>query len=253
MAKYMGSPWGFLRGKLNDAVGGVWKGIEWTRVRVLPRQRGTLKKLRAMEDGRIRPEVFSWKQFNIRRLAFQLLGWMGRKNIGNLMYPVWQRLCDARKYKLTHINLFVKTSLPDLWDSIPDKGKKYDAATNKPDMNQVLISDGDLEPTSAISSCTYDPLTGVLTVNWDTTVTQNGAATDLVYLMAYVEPVVTASWRPNGYLHGTALTDVATRTDGTGTLNLAIGLTAADVHAYVFFRDADDVIGYSPSLAVTAS
>ena len=254
MAKYIGSPWGYLRGKLNDAVGGVWKGIEWTRVRVLPRQRGTIKLLRMLQVGRIRPGVFSYRQFNIRRLVFQVLGWIGMSNIDNLMYPVWQRLANLRKYKLTHINLFVKRNAPSLWTSLPEPDKLWDKATNNPDMNLMLVSDGNLEPTPGITTCTYDHLTGELTITWDTTCTKNGKPTDLAYVMAYVEPIVDASWRANGYLHGSALTSVGTRGSvAGGTITLPTGLPVSDVHGYVFFRDAADEIGYSPSVGITAS
>ncbi|MDI6841148.1 MAG: hypothetical protein QMD71_09960 [bacterium] len=252
MAKYIGSPWGYLRGKLNDAVGGVWKGIEWTRVRVLPRQRGTIDLWRRMMAGRIRPLLFSYKQFNIRRLVFQLLGWLGRANLECLMYPVWQRLCDLRKYKLTHINLFVLRNAPALWASIPNKDQIY-SITNKPNMDFMLVSDGDLEPTPSITGCTYNPATGALTITWDATHVKNGTDTDLAYIMAYVEPVVDISWRPEGYLYGTALTSVGTRVAGTGTITIAAGLTPSAIHGYVFFRDAANLIGYSPSVAATAT
>ena len=226
MAKYIGSPWGEIRGKLDDAVGGVWKGIKWVRVRVLPTQLGTLEKyylLKADPPG-ISPEQFSFPQFNIRRLVFQLLGTLGRMNKGNMILPVWERLAKMRNYALTGINLFVKTSAGLLWHSIPDPSIEYDITTNKPDLDLMKVSDGDLEGTTTITDVRYATATGILTVTFDSTIYKNGKDDDDVYVMAYREPIVDATWRANGYLYGNAITSLATRTAGTASITLPLGI-----------------------------
>lgn len=247
MAKYIGSPWGSIRGKLGGSVGGVWKAIEWVRRLSLPHQRGSLAYMTGVLAGLIHPGRFSWRQFNIKRLVFQVLGWLGRRNLTSWMYPVWQRLCDKHGYKLTHINLFLKRNIPTLWASLPDPDAKYDAVTNKPDMALLLVSDGDLEETPNFSALVYAPLTGVLTFTWDGTHTLNGDDTDEAYIMAYVEPIVDSRWRPNGRMYGTALVSASTRVAGSDTLTLPIGLTPGDICGYVYFKDTANIIGYSPS------
>lgn len=259
MAKYFGSPWGFLRGKLNDAVGGYWKGIEWTRVRLYPTQRGTYEKWRLMKDGLLPIELFSYEQFNIRRLILQLLGWIGRTNQSNLIYPVWMRLCRKKKLKLTGINLFVKRNAITLWASIPEQDEEYVEPTNKPDMNQMLVSDGDLEPSPAITSASYNPTTGIVAVDFDTTCSKNGKPTDFTFIMTYAEPIVLPpTWLPNGHLWGTAKLPPPpaippARSVGHIEIPIEKGLDPLMVHAYVFFRDVANLIGYSPSISATCS
>lgn len=254
MGVYMGSPWGFVRGKIGDQVGGVWKGIEWVRVRVLPTQRGTLELMRMLKQGLISPERFSWKQFNIRRLVFQVLGWIGRTNMSNLIYPVWEELCSRRKWALTGINAFLARSAPYLWGSIPDQDAEYDAETNKPDMKEMLVSDGDLEPTPEVISAAYDPVLGTLLVTFSSDILKNGAEDDEAFLMVYAEPIVNSQWRPNGYLYGNAIPIpppgvYKRRDDGAIDTTLPKALDVV-MFAYVFFRDKAGQIGYSPSASL---
>lgn len=254
MGTYIGSPWGFVRGKIGDAVGGVWKGIEWARVRVLPTQRGTLELMRQMKAGTIPAERFSWKQFNIRRLIFGPLGWIGKSNMANLIYPVWESLCAKRKWALTGINAFVQRTAPALWVSLPSQDEEYDAVTNKPDMKEMLVSDGDLEDVAAITSVNYTAATGALIIAWDASVVKNGDATDVALFMVFHEPIIDATWRPNGYLYGSAIPGVfppitPVRGDATATMDLPTGLSGP-MTAYVFFRDSAHQIGYSPSKAM---
>lgn len=257
MGTYMGSPWGFIRGKIGDQVGGVWKGIEWVRVRVLPVQRGSLELFRMLKDGLINPERFSFKQFNIRRLVFQVLGWIGRTNMSNLIYPVWEALCSKRKWALTGINAFISRSAPYLWDSLPNQDEEYNETTNKPDMKEMLVSDGDLEASPGVALASYAAVSGAVSVNWDAGISKNGKDTDFMFAMVYAEPIVDPQWRPNGYLYGTAIPIVPPgiqplRGDVSWTFDLPVGLTGP-LFIYVFFRDAEGVIGYSPSVAYDVS
>ena len=258
MGKYFGSPWGFIRGKLNDAVGGYWKGIEWVRVRVFPTQRGTLKLYRLLKEGLITPERFSFKQMNIRRLVLQVLGWIGRTNLSTMIYPVWVKLCRKRKLKLTGINLFVRRNAPTLWASIPHRDQEYDATTNAPDMKQMLVSDGDLEPTPEAVGCSYNPSTGKFHMEWNMSCTKNGKPDDYAYILVYREPIIDPLWQPNGWLYGKAeLVEPPAvpkiRANGTMEIDLPTGLTVTDLIGYVFFRDHDGVIGFSPSASRRAT
>lgn len=254
MGTYMGSPWGFIRGKIGDQVGGVWKGVEWVRVRVLPTQRGTLELMRMLKEGLITPERFSWKQFNIRRLIFQVLGWIGKSNMSTMIYPIWEALCSKRKWALTGVNAFIKVNAGRFWNSLPDKDAEYNSATNAPDMKVIRVSDGDLEGAYPVLTAGYVGATGVLTVTWDSTIYENGKDDDFAFAMLYMQPIVRDDWRPNGYLYGTGIPIPPPgvqplRSDGTMTVQLPIGLID-DMVAYVFFRDALGQIGYSVSNAL---
>lgn len=261
MGKYFGSPWGFIRGKLDDAVGGVWKGVEWNRVRIFPTQRGTLEKYRAYKDGHIHPEAFSFKQMNIRRTTLQVQGHIGRSNLPNLIYPVWQALCTKRMWTMTGINAFVKRSAARFYNSMPHKDEEYDPETNAPDMCELLVSDGDLEGAAPLT-CTYDTATGDLVITWDSTTYTNGDDSDFAFCVVLKKHSVETgmmeeigrdgNWYPSVYLYGTAILIPPPgvppkRLDGTLTMSLPPGLDISLLTAYLFFRDVENLIGYSPS------
>lgn len=259
MATYFGSPWGFLRGKLDDAVGGIWKGVEWTRVRVYPTQRGTLKLYRKLQRGEICPEAFSYPQFNIRRAVLQVLGHIARMNLSTWIYPVWEALCKKRGWIMTGTNAFVRRNAATLLSSM-DRHAEYDDA-NQPDLTKMLVSNGDLEGPAAIESATYDATTGDLVVTWDPATYTNGHATDMAFVMVAKKPILESigeegTWAPKLYMYGTALIPEppgipVKREELTMTLALPVGLDiiVEPLTAYLFFRDVEGVIGYSPSLA----
>lgn len=260
MAKYRGSPWGELRGKLFDHVGGIWKGVRWTRFLAYPTQRGTLGLYHLLKDGLIPPERFSYPQFNIRRAVLQVLGYIARMNLSTWIYPVWEALCTKRAWVMTGTNAFVRRNAATLLTSM-DRDTEYDE-TNQPDLTKMLISDGDLEPAAGLLTATYDPALGTLTVTWDPTVYTNGADTDIAFVMVAAKYPDThtalesigdeGTWAPKLYMYGTALVPEPPavpkiRVDATYDLTLPMGLTADDLTAYLFFRDKEDIIGYSPS------
>jgi len=261
MGKYHGSPWGYIRGALFDTVGGVWKGINWNRVRIFPTQRGTLELYRQLKDGLITPERFSYEQMNIRRCVTQILGYIGRRHLEEWMTPVWQELVHKRGWTMTAINAFVKRNAARLLNSMTDKGAEFDAAANTPDLTEMLVSDGDLEGPAGITSATYVPATGVMTILWDAAHYTNGSDDDIAYAMVARKPLMESvgrdgTWYPALFMYGplTALppSPADTRVAGTMDIQLPVGLVATDLTAYLFFRDAAGVIGNSPSLGEQA-
>lgn len=252
MGKYLGSPWGKIRGILNGAVGGAWRGIDWNRVLVFPTQRGTLKKYRQFKAGSI--SNFSYAQMNIRRAVLSPLGYIGRMHLGTFIYTIWDEFVTRHSLKMTGLNVFVMKNAPNMYASMPHKDQEYNATTNAPDLTVIKASDGDLEPTPALGAQTYVVGTGVLTLNWDKDTFGNGKATDLVYVVVLRKPIlesfgVSGTWAPKLWLYGPLQVAGKTRVDETGTVTLPPGLTIADLTAYVFFKDAAGEIGYSPSVA----
>lgn len=252
MAKYHGSPWGYLRGKLDDAVGGVWKGINWSRVRIYPTQRGTLDKYRALKAGIIPLWMFSFKQMNIRRAVFQVLGYIGRRHQKLWCQPIWGDFVKRRALTMTAINAFVFRNAARLYGSIPDRTLEFDPATNAPDLLQMLVSDGDLEPTSEVVSAVYTALTGTLVVTFKPEIYENGLGTDIVFVVVAKKPLLESvgevgTWYPSLYLY--PFNTGKPRVDGVVTVMLPMGLPDADLIAYVFFADVLQEIGFSASVA----
>lgn len=266
MSKYFGSPWGYMRGKLFDTVGGHWKGINWNRVRIFPTQRGTLDLYRDLKDGLIPPERFSYAQMNIRRAVLQVLGYIGRYKMSTWIYPIWEALVTKRDWTMTGINAFVRRNAALLLTTM-DRTAEFiqdsaDPNYNAPDLAKMLVSDGDLEPTAEITAATYDTATGDLVVTWDPSVFTNGSDTDYAFLMVAKKPILESvgrdgTWYPALFMYGPFHTELPgvpeVRADGTMTYTMPVGLDAADLTAFVFFRDVEDVIGYSPSLGLQAT
>jgi len=182
--------------------------------------------------------------------VFQVLGWIGRTNRANLIAPVWDRLVAKRKDVMTGINKFIQTSALMVWDSLPHKDEEFDPDTNAPDMSKMLISDGDLEGINGFTSVVYDNATGNCTFTWDDRVYKNGKDTDKVYAFIYLKPVVNSQWRPNGYLYGTAaIVPLVTRATKSVIMTIPDGLgEGTNMYGFLFCRDADDEIGFSPSV-----
>jgi len=262
MGKYTGSPWGTISGKVDDVVGGVWKGINWCRERVIPVQPGTITRYRRWKDDPTIP--FSFKQFNLRRLVTQVLGYIARSesNIVVWIRPVWDALVTKRGWTMTGVNAFVKRNAAILHASMTDENAEYDPATNTPDYLKMLVSDGDLEPVAGINTAAYSDITGTLEITWDTTTYTNGAATDLLNVIAAKKPLLEMedepdmtlwNWYPNLFIYPFLPSVPAkTRADGTVTITLPTGLTDTDLTVYLFFKDEVTGIGYSPSKALQA-
>lgn len=264
MGTYTGSPWGSIRGKVDDCVGGVWKGIKWVRVRVLPRQMGTITKYRLWKDDATQP--FSFKQFNLRRLITQILGYIARfgSNLTDWIRPVWDELCTKRGWVMTGANAFIKRNAAVLNASLNNANMEYDPTTNTPDLTKMLVSDGDLEPAPDTPALTavYDTITGNLVVAWDATTFTNGDANDACQVIVAKKPLLEMedepdmklwNWAPKLFLYTflpapPAPAIWAKRGDNNLTVAIPAGLTASNLIAYLFFRDDPSLIGYSSSV-----
>lgn len=250
MAKYTGSPWGFLRGKLGDAVGSIWKTVDYVRVLCFPTQRGTYENYLLLKAGLITPERFSYKQFNFRRLALSPLGFVARSNMTNWINPVWSRLATARSLLMTGMNLFIQEACAVFWESMPNKDLEYDVDTNAPLLTSLVVSDGDLEPVAEILTAEYTTGTGALVVTWDTATYGNGSADDNVEWLVMRKPLVNGIYEPTLYCYGTvAVPWIRPRSGGTVNITLPVGLDPDDMVVYLFCIDAADTIGWSPSKA----
>lgn len=255
MGTYTGSPWGNIRGKIDDAVGGIWKGIDWVRVRVLPTQLGTITKYRLWKEDPTNP--FSFKQFNIRRLVTQVLGYVARSNsnIVDWIRPIWDALVEKRGYTMTGTNAFVKRNAAILFASMTDENAEYEPTSNTPDLLEMLVSDGDLEPVASITTCAYDPLTGSVDVVFNSETFTNGQPTDSVCCIIMKKPLLQMedepdmtlwNWRPQLFAYIFIPADPpAERSDGSFTVALPKDLDPTQLTLYMFLHD--DAIGYSPS------
>ena len=255
--KYLGSPWGKIRGKLNGSVGGAWKGIDWVRVLVIPTTRGSIEKYRAFKAGTIGSFAFSYKQFNIRHAVVNVLGFLTRKFYSSLVIVWHDYLLKHPGLKLSEMNAFTKENIARFFASMPNKNGEYVAATNAPLLTSLKVSKGDLEPVQTILTAVYTTGTGALVFTWATGIFENGLATDKIFWAVAKKPIlesdgVAGTFNPSLYLYGMADAG-STRTTGTDTVTLPTGLTATDLTLYVFLQDLAGTIGYSDSKALQVS
>lgn len=259
MAKYIGSPWGQILGKLNGSVGGKWKGINWVRVLVHPAQQGSLEKYRMYKDGLIGIPPFSFPQMNIRRASLQVLGYVARTNLSNFINIIWYDYVQKHALVMTPSNAFVQKSAALLYYSMPNIDQEFVVGANEPDLKVIKMSDGDLEGTPILTAV-YVPGTGVLTVTWDKTCYTNGLPTDLTWIVVAKKPILESvgrngTWMPKLFMYGPYNPPAlgTTRAAEVAVYPLPIGLTIADLTVYLFFRDSLNSIGYSISNSKTAA
>jgi hypothetical protein len=257
MSKMVNKVLGDPLGKLGYIVGGKWKdGVYWLRGWVKPMQRGSVQDYKDYKAGKI--SSMSYKQMNIRRAVLQVLGHIGRMNLTNWMDPVWGDYNLRHGVtNLTAMNQFIRNNASRLYYSLPNRDQEYNSTTNAPDLTKMLVSKGDLESTP-IMTAVYTSGTGALEITFSSTCYTNGLPTDLSYAMVAKKPIlestgVTGTWAPKLFCYPPSRGDSKTRTDGKITLTLPTGLTAADLTAYLFFKDAAGIIGFSDSTALQVS
>lgn len=251
MSKYYGSPWGTMRGKLHDAVGGGWKGINWVRVNKNPTQRGTLENYQKYKDGLIPIEAFSFPQFNLRRCVTGPLGYISRMNLENYIYAVWEPWCKKLGLIMSGTNALIKENASALLESMTNKAAEYDPATNTPDLKVLNMARGDLEPTPELTTIVYDPADGGVTGTWNKTIKSNGADSDIAHLVFLRKPLLESygrygTWEPALILHYPAILVEINRDDGAGAdfgNILPVGLDADDLTAFIFFEGNPNIAG----------
>jgi hypothetical protein len=82
------------------------------------------------------------------------------------------------------------------------------------------------------------------------TIFGNGLATDLVYAMVAKKAILdTTTWETKLFVFPPSRGNTKTRADGAVALTLPAGLTAGDLTAYVFLKDAAGTIGFSESVS----
>jgi len=235
-------------GKLGGVVGGKWKaGYYWLRGWVKPSQKGTVKDNQAYLGGTQR--TMSYKQMNIRNVV-RALGYVGRMNLVSWMDPIWQDYCNRHSLGLSGMNLFMKNNIAALFASMTNKAIIWNETSNKLNLLLLKCSKGDLEGTSEITTAVYTTGTGACVLTFPSTIFGNGLATDLVYAMVAKKAILdVTTWEPKLFVFPPSRGNTKTRSDATVTLTLPAGLTATDLTAYVFFKDAAGSIGYSESVS----
>ena len=259
------NPLGDYVGKIGNTVGGKWKGIYWVRTLIYPTQKGTVSKYKLYKMGAIPAEQFSFPQMNIRRLVLSPMGFMALNALDRIIHPVWEK--GVRRYgkRFSGVNYFIQKSANEVFNSMPHKDQEYNPSTNAPDYKKMLVSYGPLDKLQGVNYVKYDTATGKVTVQWQTGTLTNGKFSDYVFCVVMKKPLLngeddllTSDWSPAAFLYGTALLpeppEIPKNRGFSGDWEITgmvpAGLLATDLIGYVFCRDAEGKIGYSPSIGI---
>lgn len=255
MAKYYGSPWGFLKGKLGPAVGSkVRGGIHIVRAY----SHGNHKTLEHALQGKILPKELSVRRINHNNAAFGPIAHIAKRKSYDLILPVWEPM--AKGTPLTGANLFVKYNVP-LLDKFPYP-KKFYTTNNMPNLENIILSYGTLEP-SYITSSSYHPTTGTLQIKWNTETFKDGSPQDLAYLMSIAwklpPPQIPDLPPPQPHktikIWGDALKPVAKRKNGKASIKIQKRIHPQKSHliAYLFFSNSKKRFSISISSKILLS
>lgn len=232
MATYSASPWGEIRGKLGKSIGTKWKGKNVVRAWTMPKNPKTIR------------------QTNQRMAALAVLGHIVKENLLILIYPIWEKICKKKRLQQTGTSLFMQANISRLYNSIPDKSKPVDK-NNFPDYTKILISTGNLEPTSSISANLSSNYSKSLSIKWNPHTYQNGTPDDEVHIAIFQKP---SNKKPFGKLicvnprSHPRKSAYPKRSDAEVTINFG-NTGILPVHfIYIFFYNKN--IGYSPSKSV---
>ncbi|MCK4352026.1 hypothetical protein KAW65_01315 [candidate division WOR-3 bacterium] len=225
MAKYINSPWGMIIGKLFNVIGSSYKGRPYLRGFTKPKQKGTKQRLIQAIKGEIKSNELDPQQINIKLGVFGPLSMIIKENMSNLIYPVWEPMAKGKC--LTGGNLFMKTNITPLYFSIPDKNKFF-SPKNKPDLKQILITDGILEPAEIIYAA-YDKKSKIVMLKWNTKTYLQGKPDDNAHIFIIYWQLKTINKLPDPEkwkdikLWGDARISVAKREDGKASITLDVG------------------------------
>ncbi|MDI6841147.1 MAG: NHL repeat-containing protein [bacterium] len=150
MAKYIGSPWGYIIGKLGNKVGFLWKGIPVSRQYVIP---GNPKTQAQQRVRAIFSDVVKYSK------TMPLI----------IYYKI------ANRSHMTQFNLWTKHNLRYVYTTESAMGKPYSPWVIR------VYPIGDIQPARIIYA-TYKPDTGEFSVNWDTSLYGKGTAEDKMWL-----------------------------------------------------------------------
>lgn len=253
MSKLLNKVLGDPIGKLGYTVGGKWKdGIYWLRSWTKPSQKGTIQDNLDYLSGKNR--TMSYKQMNIRNVV-RALGYVGRMNLLAWIDLIWTDYCTRHNItNRTGMNLFMQNNISALYNSLSNKSAIWNETSNKMSLLQLKVSKGDLEGTTEITTAVYTTGTGATVITFPTAIFGNGLATDLVYAMVAKKAILNVlTWDPVLFVFPPSRGNSKTRTDGTVTLTLPAGLTATELTAYVFFKDAAGTIGFSEAVSKVCS
>lgn len=222
MAKYTGSPFGSIHGKIGHVVGFVYKGINVIRKDFTPAFSNTIKQ-QAVKN------------------IFPILQKLASRHFVNITKAIWERLLERSYKPWTGINLFTHKSGRVLW-------KSTNNGIQDPDYGLMFVSDGILEPARQLLAPDYDPSTGLVTLTWNVDTFRNGSSSDSAHILVFQKPVSATPTTPAIPFGNSWLVDTGVpRGAGLASANIPSNLDAFDLTVFLYFND--DTCTYSPSIS----
>lgn len=246
MAKYIGSPWGIIIGKVGPTVGYRWRGMNLLRAKGKSENKGSYYLLERARRGKVPKSEVSVRLANVVVLRWSVM-WLCKISFRNLIYPVWQPLS---RNPLDGRSLFFKRNFAPLYRSIPFRDE-FIGPSNLPDFRVINLTEGVLEE-SRIKDARYEE--GKVIVEWESACYRNGSREDSVHIFAiYIDlSIPHTEWGPMALygrikFFGDARVRIGGRGSGWGEIEVGDNLGKGILVGYLSFSNKK--LGYSRSVA----
>lgn len=262
MATYNNSNWGEIRGRLGEAVGKKWKGMNIVTAYNKPKESKDdiklLEKIRTTTDTQTRSKLLDeqvyQKGINVKYL-FRLTNQIATQKYNDITIPIWEKLAD--KYRKVPANLFVKINTPILRHSMPDQNKLCNE-TNAPDLTKIEFTPQYSGPPIP-SYAAYNTNTGEIKLNWETPEYIYENPDDKAYAVAlYFKPIDLLLWTKSQKpwkelkLWGSAYMPVAIRNDKSAVLQIDTQLDQKSLFVFLFFKNSHNQFSRTYNVPITS-
>lgn len=175
---------GTVKGRVGNVVGAQWKGTPYFRTMAIPSNPNTVAQ-------------------QLQRSKMQFVVSIAKTLLISFIQPIW----NPKDKNMSGYNSFVKVNIKNISDV--------------PDLEDMVSAVGTLED-ARLDSVDYSPVTGDVSVDWDSGIIGNGLPTDLVFV------AVVDTSNKVAYVNS-----MNTRSAGTAVLHLPAGLTTSSLYGTV--------------------
>ncbi|MDI6840169.1 MAG: hypothetical protein QMD71_04875 [bacterium] len=180
MAKYFGSAFGTITGKIGNL---VFQRHGKTRVIKMhnpyPKDRGSMNTMNKLIKHKIEESEVNIRRINTK-IVFGTVSFI-YSQLKPIIEEPWRILIQQKK-NITHYDLFMKYNTSPLYQSIPDK-QRLISYTNMPKLKSIIITEGDLLEQTQITKAKYTTSTGKLQIEWTTNTLLKGKTEDNAHIV----------------------------------------------------------------------
>jgi hypothetical protein len=245
MGKYKGGPWGKISGKVGEAIGINYRGMQIIKGYVKPKDTGPTLMLSETKKGNIELTPKIIKKIN-HTFVFGIMANLSRtlEKDTILIYKIWK---TRQAFASTNIRILDSS----------EKTKKLYASNNLPDLENINLTTRYGGPSPEVYS-EYNNKDGKITVRWDTPSYISGEPEDIACLIVTYfkmnnlydwtktfQPWHFKVWGSKSVSGMPSSTYLPKRQDKELILEIDKNLNSKNIFSYLFFHNAKE--GFSRS------